>query len=70
MTLERLRINAALTQKQLAALVHVTPVTVFNWENGITEPRITNIRPLADALGVSISDIHAAIDETRQGSRR
>lgn len=65
-TLEQLRIAVALTQDQLAEKVGVTRVTVSSWENGASQPRIQYIRPLAEALGVSISEVYAAIEATVQ----
>ncbi|MDP9352445.1 MAG: helix-turn-helix domain-containing protein [Chloroflexota bacterium] len=45
------------TQLQLAIKLGVTPVTVYNWERGKTEPKVGQFRSLARVLGVSMDDI-------------
>jgi transcriptional regulator with XRE-family HTH domain len=50
--LQRCRIDAALSQRDLAARAGVSPVTVFRLENG-QEARLSTIRKLAEALGVA-----------------
>ncbi len=45
------------TQLQLAIKLGVTPVTVYNWERGKTEPKVGQFRSLARVFGVSMDDI-------------
>ena len=47
------RVNAGLTQKQLAAICGVSENTVINWENGKTVPRIDMLPVLEEAYGIS-----------------
>lgn len=56
-TIKELRIEAGLTQLQLANAIQVTPSAVYNWERGKNEPTATNLRDLATALGVSMDEI-------------
>jgi len=56
-TVKQLRIEAELTQLQLANKVGVTPSAVYNWERGKNEPSSTNLRDLARALGVLMDEI-------------
>lgn len=50
--LRRLRTREALTQAQLAERAGLTLSAVHRAERDITEPHMTTIRKLADALGV------------------
>ncbi len=56
-TIRALREAADLTQLELAIRVGVTPSAVYNWERGKNEPKATQLRALARALGVSMDDI-------------
>ena len=51
-TLEAARVNAGLTQKELAELMGVSNKTVCSWEKGITFPSADKIDALCDVLGV------------------
>lgn len=44
-------------QKELAAAVHVEPVTVSRWENGHAMPTTATIRKIAEALEVPMRDL-------------
>lgn len=46
-----------LTQADLAEQLHVTDKAVSRWERGIGLPDINTLEPLADALGLSLSDL-------------
>ncbi len=56
-TIRELRQAAGLTQLELAIRVHVTPSAIYNWERGRNEPSATNLRDLAQSLGVSMDEI-------------
>lgn len=45
------------SQKDLAAVLHVTDKAVSRWERGVGYPDVTLLKPLADALNVSVSEI-------------
>ena len=47
-TLAAARINAGLTQIQVASEMHVSKQTVVNWEKGKTEMQINQARKLSD----------------------
>lgn len=51
--LKNLRINADMTQTELASLLGVSQNAIFNWENGKREPSQLNIEKLADIFKVS-----------------
>ena len=46
-----------MTQKELAAKIHVTDKAVSRWERGLGFPDINTIKELADALNVSITEL-------------
>ena len=48
-----LRLEKGLTQPQLAKLVGVTSGMISIWENDINEPKASNLKALALALGVT-----------------
>lgn len=56
-TLEACRVNAKLTQKELADFLGITQQTVSNWERGFSEPSLTQIRKISDVSGIPIDFI-------------
>ncbi len=59
-TIRRLREEHGWTQLEVAYRLGVTPVTIYNWERGRTEPRVSQFRQLARLFGVSMDDITLA----------
>lgn len=57
---------AGLTQRQLAAQLHVTESAVSKWERGISYPDITLVQAIAAELGVSAQELISA-SEDREG---
>ena len=55
--LARTRKACGLTQADLAAQLHVTDKAVSRWERGVGLPDINTLEPLADALGLTLSDL-------------
>lgn len=51
--LKKARIDAGMTQAELAQRLGVTPQTVSQYERGIKNPKIETLRKFADALGVT-----------------
>lgn len=56
-TLREWRASKYLTQEELAAKVGVTFYTISNWELGIKQPRVKNLRALAAALDIQPEQI-------------
>ena len=54
-----LRESLGLTQKDLANRIGVSDKTVSKWETGRGLPDISVLTPLAEALGVSLSELFA-----------
>jgi len=56
-TIRELREDHGLTQLEVAYRLKVTPATVSNWERGIYEPKVAQLRALAHLFGVRMDDI-------------
>lgn len=52
-----LRKESGMTQAQLAEQLHLTAKAVSKWERGLGYPDITILEPLANALGVTVSEL-------------
>lgn len=55
--LSQLRKQKGYTQKQLAEKVFVSDKAVSKWERGISLPDIALLKPLADILGVTVTEL-------------
>ncbi len=64
--IRRLREERGWTQLELASRLGVTPVTIYNWERGRTEPRVSQFRQLARLFGVSMDDLTLANEDGRE----
>ena len=51
------RVNAGLTQEAVAKKLGVNKQTMVNWEKGITEPKISQIRELSELYNIPIDNI-------------
>jgi transcriptional regulator with XRE-family HTH domain len=56
-TLEAARINAKLTQRQLAEILDISVGTVNNWENGKSEPSLSQLRKISELSGIPMDFI-------------
>lgn len=56
-TLKAARINAGLTQAEIAEKVGVSKPTYKKWEQGTSEPKVSQFKQLCDALRVAPDDI-------------
>lgn len=65
MNIKNLRLNAGMTQAQLAEKVGVTRATVTQWETGWSQPRMGTVEKIADVFQCSLSDI---VDEANKPS--
>lgn len=52
-----LRKEKKITQKDLAAQLHITDKAVSKWERGLSCPDITLLSPIADILGVTTNEL-------------
>ena len=51
------RVNAKMTQDDVARAMHVIKQTVVNWENGKTEPKIVQARDLSLLYKIPLENI-------------
>ncbi len=65
-TIRQLREAQGWTQLELAYRLEVTPGTVYAWESGRSEPKVSQLRAMARLFGVS-SD---AIELEERASKR
>lgn len=56
-SLEAARVNAKLTQKELAKILGVSNVTVVNWESGKTEPNLSQLKKISELSGIPMDFI-------------
>lgn len=56
-SLEAARVNAGLTQKELANILGVSNSTVINWEKGNTEPSISQLKKISELSGIPMDFI-------------
>lgn len=60
-TIRELRQEKGWSQAELAHRAGVAPSSIYNWESGRYEPRASQLRELADALGVKMDDIELVV---------
>ena len=51
------RVNAGMTQEDVAKILHVGKQTVVNWEKGKTEPKTSQARKLSEIYKMPIEHI-------------
>ena len=56
-TLKAARVNAGLTQEEAAKRMHIAQSTLRNWENGNTDPKLSQFMMLCQLYGVSCDNI-------------
>lgn len=56
-SLEAARVNAKLTQKELAKILGVSNATIVNWEKGNSEPNLTQLRKISELSGIPLDFI-------------
>lgn len=56
-SLEAARVNAKLTQKELAEILGVSNATIVNWEKGYTEPSVAHLRKISELSGIPMDFI-------------
>ena len=57
-TLRSARVNANMTQQQVAEALGVTPTVVGQWEKGRQLPRVDKALQLCELYGVTVQDIN------------
>ena len=54
------RVNAGMTQEEVAKKMGISKNTVVNWEKGISEPTITQGLKLSELYGIPLDNIFLA----------
>ena len=62
------RKNLGLTQRDLAARLHVTDKAVSKWERGLSYPDVTLLEPLAAALDLTVEELMACRRQAAKGA--
>lgn len=55
--LSDLRKEKSMTQKELADKLFVSDKTVSKWERGNSMPNVTLLIPIADVLGITVTEL-------------
>ena len=56
-TLAAARVNAGMTQEEVAKEIKVSKNTIVKWEKGVSEPSITQGRELSDLYKIPLDNI-------------
>ena len=56
-SLEAVRVNAKMKQKEWAEILGVSQATVVNWEKGNTEPTLSQLRTMSELSGIPMDFI-------------
>lgn len=51
------RVNAGLTQEEVAKMMSISKQTVVNWEKGKTEPQMSQCRELSKIYNIPLDNI-------------
>lgn len=60
------RKTLGLTQKELAARLHVTDKAVSKWERGLSYPDVTLLEPLASVFGLTVTELVNCTSHTEE----
>ncbi len=61
-SLSACRVNARMSQADMAKALSVSPATIFNWEKGKSEPSLTQLRKISELSGIPIDNIAVGQD--------
>lgn len=56
-SLEAVRVDAKMTQKEWAEMLGVSNATVVNWEKGKTEPSLSQLKTMSKLSGIPMDFI-------------
>ena len=56
-SLEAARVNAKITQRELAKILGISQNTVCNWEKGKSQPNASNLRKISEISGIPLDFI-------------
>lgn len=64
------RVNARMTQQELAKALNVSKVTVCNWETGKTEPSLSQLILISKLSGIPMDYIFVPLKSNIKGLRK
>lgn len=64
------RVNARMTQQELANALNVSKVTVCNWETGKTEPSLSQLILISKLSGIPMDYIFVPLKSDINGLRK
>lgn len=64
------RVNARMTQQELANALNVSKVTVCNWETGKTEPSLSQLILISKLSGIPMDYIFVPLKSNIKGIRK
>lgn len=56
-TIAAARVNAGMNQQEFADKIGVSKSTIFNWEQGVSEPTASQLRKLSEVTGIPMDYI-------------
>lgn len=59
---KKLRLTAGLTVSEVAKDIDVDESTIYSWEKGVSNPRVSRLKTLADKYGCSMAEIVQAYE--------
>lgn len=51
------RVNAGLSQDEVAKSLHIAKQTIVNWEKGLSEPKMSQARELSELYNMPLDNI-------------
>ena len=60
------RVNAKMTQSEVAEALHVSKATIVNWENGKIIPNLASMEMLSRLYKVPIENIFLPFESTKR----
>ncbi len=67
-SLKAARVNAEMTQDDVAHRLHKTKQTIVNWENGVTDIKFNDLRALSELYAMPIEYLN--IPEKREKTKK
>lgn len=61
-SLKAARTNANISQKEMAKILHVSNTTICNWENGLSEPSLSQLRKISELSGIPMDFLFVGKD--------
>lgn len=62
------RVNADMTQEELANDLGVNKATIVNWESGASEPKVSQLQRISELSGIPLDFIFVPIKSENNGN--